>query len=148
MTKDDDPADYEVGYGKPPKHGQFKKGQSGNPKGRPKGSHNLETDVRSVLNTRIAVNEGGKTRKVSTQLATLLRLKEKALKGDSRSLDRLLMLAADHNNVEAPKESGTSLSADDAAIVAAYEQRILSTHDATPESLSVQKENINDHLPS
>lgn len=28
--------DYEVGYGKPPKSKQFKKGQSGNPKGRPK----------------------------------------------------------------------------------------------------------------
>ena len=28
--------DYEVGYGKPPKSGQFKKGQSGNPMGRPK----------------------------------------------------------------------------------------------------------------
>lgn len=27
---------YEVGYGKPPKHTRFKKGQSGNPKGRPR----------------------------------------------------------------------------------------------------------------
>lgn len=31
---------YDVGYGKPPKSAQFKKGQSGNPKGRPKGSKN------------------------------------------------------------------------------------------------------------
>ena len=31
-----EPGSYEVGYGKPPKHTQFKKGQSGNPKGRPK----------------------------------------------------------------------------------------------------------------
>jgi len=31
---------YDVGYGKPPKGGQFQKGQSGNPRGRPKGSRN------------------------------------------------------------------------------------------------------------
>ena len=32
--------DYEVGYGKPPKSSRFKKGKSGNPKGRPKGAKN------------------------------------------------------------------------------------------------------------
>jgi hypothetical protein len=37
--------DYEVGYGKPPKHTRFKPGQSGNPKGRPKASK----DFRSLL---------------------------------------------------------------------------------------------------
>jgi hypothetical protein len=30
------PSDFEVGYGKPPKGTQFKKGQSGNPSGRSK----------------------------------------------------------------------------------------------------------------
>ena len=33
-------ASYDVGYGKPPKATRFKKGQSGNPRGRPKGSRN------------------------------------------------------------------------------------------------------------
>lgn len=37
MGSDDD---YEVGYRRPPKHSQFKKGQSGNRKGRPRGSRN------------------------------------------------------------------------------------------------------------
>ena len=38
MSKDDKDADYEVGYGKPPETTRFKKGQSGNPKGRPAGA--------------------------------------------------------------------------------------------------------------
>ena len=41
--------DYEVGYGKPPKSGQFKPGQSGNPKGRPKGAKNFKTELATVL---------------------------------------------------------------------------------------------------
>jgi len=46
----DKPDDYEVGYGKPPKHGQFKPGQSGNPKGRPKGRKNFPVLLEMCLN--------------------------------------------------------------------------------------------------
>ncbi len=38
-----------IGYGRPPKAGQFKPGQSGNPQGRPKGSTNLATDLSAEL---------------------------------------------------------------------------------------------------
>ena len=82
--------DYEIGYGKPPTHTQFRQGQSGNPKGRPKGSSNFSTDVKAALQTPVRVNSGGRPRTVSTQEAALMRLREKALKGDARALDRLL----------------------------------------------------------
>ena len=40
---DDEKSDYKVGYKRPPLHTRFQKGQSGNPRGRPKGSKNFST---------------------------------------------------------------------------------------------------------
>ena len=46
MKPKDNEKQYEVGYKKPPKNHQFKKGQSGNPKGIPKLIKNFEDDLR------------------------------------------------------------------------------------------------------
>ena len=136
---------YEVGYRKPPKHNQFKKGQSGNPKGKPKGSRDLKTDVMSVLNSYIVVNENGQPRKVSTQLATLLRLREKALKGDSRAMDRLLLLAADYNNEDVSRDQNpSSINSDDATILEDFRQRILGESREDQKTDPADEENKND----
>jgi hypothetical protein len=50
---------FEAGYGKPPRHTRFKKGQSGNPRGRPKGSKNLTTLLTEALNEPVIVAENG-----------------------------------------------------------------------------------------
>ena len=55
---------------------------------------NFRTDVQATLKTPVKVTREGKPRKVSTQEAALLRLREKALGGDARALDRLLGLCA------------------------------------------------------
>jgi hypothetical protein len=111
---------YEIGYGKPPMHSWFQAGQSGNPAGRRKGVRNLMTDVKRTLATPVKVKEGGRTRKKSTQETALMVLREKALRGEPRALDRLLELAVRFNNDMAEIGQAQPLSADDQAILAAY----------------------------
>ena len=57
--------DFKVGYGKPPEHTRFKKGESPNPRGRPKGSKSLRAVIQEVLDTKVLVTIGGKRRRVT-----------------------------------------------------------------------------------
>ena len=82
--------DNEVGYGKPPKHAQFKKGRSGNPKGRPKDTKNLKTDLKEELQEVIVAREGDRTVKISKQRAVVKSLVAKTVKGDTRAANTLL----------------------------------------------------------
>jgi|MDSW01.1.fsa_nt_gb hypothetical protein len=83
---------YEIGYGKPPKSGQFKKGKSGNPKGRPKGTRNLSADLKEELAMRIVTKEGDRVQKLSKQRALVKTLTNKALNGDQRAIATLVKL--------------------------------------------------------
>jgi hypothetical protein len=115
---------YEIGYGKPPKHTRFCAGQSGNPAGRRKGVHNLMTDVKRTLQVPVKVKESGRARKISTQEGALMLLREKALQGDARALDRLLELARLFNNDAGESGPAQALASDDRAILAAYAAEI------------------------
>ena len=86
--------EYKVGYGKPPKSRQFRRGKSGNPKGRPRGSLKLATDLAAELNEQITVREDGKPRRVSKQRALIKSLMAKALQGDVRANAAVLALYA------------------------------------------------------
>lgn len=88
---EDEPS-YEVGYGKPPKSGQFAKGRSGNPKGRPKGSKNLATVVLRESRQRVRVNGPGRTRSVTKLEAAVIQLNNKAAQGDIRAQRELFYL--------------------------------------------------------
>ncbi len=111
---------YEIGKGKPPKATRFKPGQSGNPKGRPKGRKNFATEIKEVLKAPVPVTENGCTRKVTSTKATLMRLRKKALEGDGRSIDRLLELAHAQQAEEAAVEGERKLSAVEDEIFARY----------------------------
>ena len=122
MDRDDDDG---IGYRKPPKHSRFKKGQSGNPKGRPKGTRNFESDLEDVLKAEVKIMEDGRSKKVSSQRAALMRLREKALKGDGRALDRIIALASEHSAEKEARSADRQLSADENAILERYQESIL-----------------------
>ena len=82
--------DYEVGYGKPPRHTRFKKGQSGNPRGRPSGSKNLSTLVIEALNQLVVVAENGGRRKITKRQAIITQLVNQSAKADWRATKLLL----------------------------------------------------------
>lgn len=127
-----DKSDKGVGYARPPRHSRFKPGQSGNQRGRPKGSLNFTTDLKNTLLAPVALNDGGKPRRVTTQKAALLRLREKALKGDVRALDKFLSLAMAMSDNTA-QDAAKTPSVDDQAILEAFRQQILA--DATAAAL-------------
>ena len=107
MSGDDDD---EAGYGKPPKSGMFKKGQSGNPKGRPKGVKNFQTELCSVLRSKVTITVAGKSKPVGTVEAALMRLREKALKGDQRALEILLGYARESSGASDARSRERKLS--------------------------------------
>ena len=84
--------DYEVGYGKPPRHTRFQLGHSGNPRGRPKGTKNLKTDLLEELGEKIVVREGEQSRRVSKQRAVVKALVNRTLTGDARAASLLTSL--------------------------------------------------------
>lgn len=72
----------EAGYGKPPVATRFKKGQSGNPNGRPKGRHNAPP-YEAVLGQMVTIRENGEERRVTAAEAFLLQITKRGLEGDS-----------------------------------------------------------------
>src|SRR5690349_17919573 len=94
--------DDKVGYGKPPKAHRFKKGQSGNPKGRPKGTRNLATMVRDALSETVIVNIDGKRKKVSKVEAAFIQQANKAAGGDPKAVKLMIdLLLATEQRAEA-----------------------------------------------
>lgn len=65
MEDDSDKPNYDVGYGRPPRKTQYTKGQSGNPKGRPKGSKSLKTLIQEELEEPITIFVKGKKKKIT-----------------------------------------------------------------------------------
>ncbi len=113
------PADYDVGFCKPPKSTQFKKGQSGNPAGRPKGSKNTATVANAVLNEKIAITENGRQKVVTKREALMKQLVNRSVQGDLGFL-RLVVTQVLPAVDAAQSQGGTAAAVpiDDAALLA------------------------------
>jgi len=107
-----------VGYRNPPQNTRFKKGESGNPKGRPKGTLNMASVLARTLREKVIINENGQ-RKVITKLeAAVKQLVNKAASGDLRALRHLadLVVSAEERTAQAPA-ADAAISGDDQKVV-------------------------------
>jgi hypothetical protein len=101
--------DYEVGYGRPPCHTRFVKGQSGNPRGRPPGAKNLSTLLSEALNETVIVTENGGRRKVTKRQAIVTQLVNRSATADFRAIKILLEIVRD---IERQTEPSTPEASD------------------------------------
>ena len=128
VPPDQDKPGYPVGYGKPPKDTRFKPGQSGNPKGRPRGAKGLNTLVRQNLTQKVAVRTPSGEKKISRIEAVIHKTVEQAMKGNARAIAELLKLysaavpeeRASDQSIARPEE----LTAADLAILDDYRRAL------------------------
>ncbi|HHW34054.1 MAG TPA: cyclic nucleotide-binding domain-containing protein [Paracoccus solventivorans] len=95
-----DGKDYAVGYGRPPKWGQFRKGKSGNPAGRPKGAKNklkitggkIDDVLRRELARTVEIRGVDGPETLSILEAAARSLSVQAMKGNVRAQEQLIKL--------------------------------------------------------
>lgn len=83
-----------IGYCNPPKATQFKKGKSGNPGGRPKGSHSIQSLFAKHLGKRIPVKINGNSTTMEQREAIVTRIVEQAKAGDANAIK--IVMGADN----------------------------------------------------
>jgi hypothetical protein len=88
MPSDDSP----VGYQRTPVHSRFQKGQSGNPRGRPKKKPDFFEDAAEILGAPVTGQAKGKQVTLPVPQAVFRALCREALKGDNRALRRVINL--------------------------------------------------------
>ena len=98
----------EKGYGKPPKKHQFKKGVSGNPRGRPKGKKSFTAIFKKLENEKITIQINGKTEKLTIEQAILKRVMIDSVVGKSSSAR--LYLETKQTILAMPETEGMSAS--------------------------------------
>ena len=81
MSEENMSDSYEVGYGKPPKDTQFRKGISGNPKGRPRKTRDFDQELLRQSRATVTINENGSRRRISKHELVITQLINNAIRG-------------------------------------------------------------------
>ena len=125
--KPKNPSDYPVGYAKPPQKSRFKKGQSGNPKGRSQGAPNLATALDRALKEKVVVNDGGQRRVISKLEAMVTNMVNKAAVGEHRARQQLLQVIRVLDGDPAEASSDAELVQEDEEIMKRIAERLKRT---------------------
>jgi hypothetical protein len=104
LTEDEDSTQEIVGYRKPPLAARFRKGQSGNPKGRPRGRR-TELPYEAVLGQEVLIRESGRERRVTAAEAFILQLTKLGLDGDSAAARAAIAAIQDIRGTDPSDES-------------------------------------------
>lgn len=115
--------EYDVGYKKPPKSTQFKKGQSGNPKGRPKLYKSFKEDLLEELQETIITKENGKEKIITKQKGVIKRIMNSALSGNVQAYRIFVHWLSEYCGITYVKD--TSISADDRKIIEEYIAKVM-----------------------
>ena len=121
MAESESPSTYDVGYGKPPKNARFRKGKSGNPKGRPSGTRNLATVLQEALKETVIISDNGVRRTVTKLELAVHQLVNKAAEGDLQAMRQLATLANSAESEDETNQTKSDLTEADQQIV----QRLL-----------------------
>jgi hypothetical protein len=84
---------YEVGYGKPPKANQFRKGRTGNPRGKRQGGENTISAFKRIVSERVKINDGEKVRTTTLAEAVILKNYNAAVQKDPFAMSNIFRLA-------------------------------------------------------
>jgi hypothetical protein len=108
------------GYGKPPRAHQFKPGQSGNPRGRPKGAKGLKAELRAELDEFVTITVDGKSRRIRKRRLVIKALAAKAAKGHVAAADKLLSLVIQAEGFEDERPARKPLTDTDNLILGQF----------------------------
>ena len=109
--------DHDVGYGKPPKETRWKKGQSGNPKGRPKKKTDFSSLVKKELERMVLIKEGDTQQTITKKEAIVKRLMAKALAGDVPALKAICDYIGEKQPADSYQEIIIVIDEDDAKTI-------------------------------
>jgi hypothetical protein len=88
------PDDYTVGYGRPPLETRWKRGESGNPRKKPRRQENIVEILDRLLLSSVNVTLNGETKRVSALEAIISQLQVKEMSGHASSSRILLRYRA------------------------------------------------------
>ena len=134
------------GYKNPPQHSQWKKGQSGNPSGKPKKAASIEAKLKKLAAKEIVVYENGTAVSMSQDEAMLVAVFMKAMKGDMTAV-KFITETLSHDGDQAHKPLSLSITPDDLKVL---ENRLLwvetlqearaQVHGDNPDETSIEEE--------